>query len=108
VTATAFTSSAAFAAPVAIAGNTRPYFQYNNAEQTSLPNSIVALGGSAQGNYGIFQLTNIVIETVVPPTGSDIPGGGGAPVFSDQLFPAGAQILGIALSLLRLAKVAIS
>ena len=92
--ASALTASAAFAAPVSLPGDTPLFFQFTDAEQFSLSNSIVAPGGSAEGNWGIVQMSSIVVGTALNPQGSDIQGGG-TPIFADQLLPAGDQILGI-------------
>jgi hypothetical protein len=92
----ALAGSAAFAAPVALPGNTPLFFQFTNAEQLSVSNSIVIPGGggATEGNWGIVQMSNIVHGTALNPQGSDIQGGG-APIFADQLLPPGDQILGI-------------
>lgn len=94
VIAGSLASTAAMAGPFALPDNTPLFFQYTNAEQFSGSNSIVAPGGPAEGNWGIMQLTSIVTGTALAPSGSDIQGGG-APIFFDQILPAGAQILGI-------------
>lgn len=84
-------SGAAFAVPTLPNGPL--FFQYVNAEQVSLSNSIQVPGGGNEGNWGIFQLTSIVSGAALSPTGSDIQGGG-TPIFFDQVLPGG-QILGI-------------
>jgi hypothetical protein len=84
-------AGASFGAPIVLPGG--PLFlQYVDAEQFSLTNSITS-GGTPEGLWGIVQLTSIVRGTATQPH-QDIQGGG-TPVFSDQILPPGAQVLGI-------------
>ena len=96
-------SNTAFALAIGLSGVTNAlsgagplFIQYTNAEQFSATNSIDGNGTAAlapaEGNWGIVQLTSIVQGTVLPPTGSDIQGGG-TPIFFDQA--SGGQITGI-------------
>lgn len=93
-------AASAVAGPIALPSG--PLFaQYVNAEQVSITNNI-GVGNATtynptagtEGNWGILQLTSLVRGTALNPIGSDIQGGG-TPVFSDQVLPPGAQILGI-------------
>ncbi len=92
--AAALSATGALAGPIALPAG--PYsLQYYNAEQFSATNDINNMSGGKEGNWGIMQVSNIVKGTALPPTGSDIQGGG-TPFFVDQLFPiGGAQILGM-------------
>jgi hypothetical protein len=84
----------AMAAPFTITGLGPLFIQYTNAEQFNQNNLITGPGGFTEGNWGILQVSSVVRGTALPPTGSDIQGGG-APVFADQILPPGDQILGI-------------
>jgi len=91
-TALGLTSAGAlFGAPIVLPGGPL-FFQYTDADQTSLTNSITS-GGSPEGLWGILQLSSIVTGTATQPH-QDIQGGG-TPAFSDQILPPGAQVLGI-------------
>lgn len=94
-------ASSAIAGPITLP-NSPLFIQYTNAEQISLSNNIGDAANTTtylpaagtEGNWGIMQLTSVVTGTVLAPPGSDIQGGG-APIFFDQVLPAGAQILGM-------------
>jgi hypothetical protein len=83
--------SSAWAAPITLP--TGPLFiQFNDAEQFSPSNSITS-GGTREGLWGIMQISVMSTGTVLPPTGSDI-AGGGVPFFV-QGQNGGNQITGI-------------
>lgn len=92
----ALLSTNVLALPVALPGG--PVFvQFNTAEQYSASNDIGNVANPAaagfEGNWGIVQITNLSIGTVVSPTGSRI-AGPGATIFSDGQ-NGGEQILGM-------------
>ena len=84
-------ASSVLATPITLPGPSVPLFiQFTDAEQVSASNSLLGQTGPI-GNRGIVELSSIVRGTVLPPTGSDIQGGG-ANVFVNGFGP---QVLGI-------------
>jgi 4-cresol dehydrogenase (hydroxylating) flavoprotein subunit len=86
----ALATSLAAATPITLP-SAQLYIHLDDAEQFTPLNLLVGAGGAPIGNRGIVQISTINIGTVLPPTGSDIQGGG-ALLFSGP--PGGPQVLG--------------
>jgi len=85
-------ASTAAAAPLALPNNEPIYFQFNNLEVTSFANDLVVPGAYApaaglQGNWGVFNITNIEHGAVSIPHLNI----GGGPVFFFDDGPGGTQ-----------------
>jgi len=99
----------AMAAPVALPSGPL-FFQFTNLEQTAIgvdaagnplnnTNNCVGCSGTAEGNWGVAQVSVMRAGTPTPSTavggdlGNDIDSKGTAPFFSDQIFPTlGGQV----------------
>ena len=81
--------SAVSAAPIALPGGP-VVINFNNHEQISASNSIVAPSGAKEGNWGIFTVNTIYKGGAIPAT--QLFGTSGPPIFADSL---SGQITGI-------------